>query len=520
MKIKAILACLAILFATSYNAQAQDEPKYMRSSIYTVLVKSDKENAKLDREIENPNLVMGLVDGFKDAGKSIGGMFGIGKGKKKEEEKPAEAEEAPEKTTIRSKVPQEEFPTIPIPNNFNDHNLAVRVIELDPIAAGLSQDEMDKAESVFEKKSGGKKFLGGLGKVAGSVMGGKEGSEIIRIDTISKQIPASLNKYFAENHVAEQLVAKWFRVPGTETWDKELKLIKDRGLQSASAQDLELENQAILAGRGLDLIGKTFVVAFNLRFRSDKAILAEAQQLADMAGSMFGELGVLASQAAGAVAGYAVGNGYSVQANAYLYRLKWNDDLANQFKSNIFDKDATLEDLINLGICQLEPVEKGKAKGSAHKRQSLYNKRPESELVRIATAQAIDNAISKLQEKVEDFRILTPISEVGQDGIVYAKIGTKEGLSKDDEYEILEAREDAKTGKIEYKPVGKVKVVDKQIWDNRYGVAEDVKTITNEEELKKSGYDKAAIELGKTAFKGAKKGQDYTGYLLRLKKKK
>ena len=31
---------------------------------------------------------------------------------------------------------------------------------------------------------------------------------------------------------------------------------------------------------------------------------------------------------------------------------------------------------------------------------------------------------------------------------------------------------------------------------------------------------KAAMNLGKTAFKGAKKGQDYTGYLLRLKKKK
>lgn len=505
MKSKAILACLAILFATSYNAQAQDEPKYMRSSVYTVLVKSDKENAKLDREIENPNLVMGLVD----AGKSIGGMF---KGKKQEEK----ADEAPEKTTVRSKVPQEAFLSIPIPNNFNDHNLANRVIELDPIVATLSEKEIEDADvAISGKKSGGKKLLGGLGKAAGSVMGGDKGSEIIRIDTVSKQIPAALNKYFAENHVAEQLVAKWFRVPGTETWDKEFKLINDRGLQNASAQDLKLTNAEILAGRGFDLIDKTFVVAINLRFRSDKAIMAEAQQLADAAGSMLGgSIGALASQAAGAAAGYAVGNGYSVQANTYLYQLKWNDDLVNKFKTNIFDANASLQDLVNLGICELIP--RGKANGSAHKRQSIFNKRPESELVGIATAQAIDNAISKLQEKVEEFRILTPISEVGQDGIIYAKIGTKEGLSKDDEYEILEARENENTGKIEYKSVGKVKVVDKQIWDNRYGLDKLLDEMKDDE----AQNTKAAMNLGKTAFKGAKKGQDYTGYLLRLKKKK
>lgn len=512
MKSKAILACLAILFATSYNAQAQDEPKYMRSSIYTVLVKSDKENARLDEEIEHPNLVMGLIDAGKDIGKSFGSMF---KGNKKEEPKEAPAEEAPEKTNVRSKVPQEEFLKIPIPENFNDHNLAERVIELDPIVLGLSEKEIEDADvAISGKKSGGKKFLGGLGKVAGSVMGGKEGSEIIRIDTVSKQIPAALNKYFADNHVAEQLVAKWFRVDGTDTWDKDLKLIHDRGLSNASAQDLKLVDENILAGRGLDLIDKTFVVAVNLRFRSDKAILAEAQQLADVAGSMFGDIGLLASQAAGAIAGYAVGNGYSVQANTYLYQLKWNDELANKFKTNIYDTNASLQDLVNLGICELIP--RGKASGKAHKRQSLYNKRSESELVGIATAQAIDNAISKLQEKVEDFRIVTPISEVGQDGIVYAKIGTKEDLKKDDEYEILEAREDAKTGKIEYKSVGKVKVVDKQIWENRYGMDKVIEEMKGDEAQK----TKDAMALGQTAFKGAKKGQDYTGYLLRLKKKK
>ena len=513
MKSKAILSCLAILFATTICAQAQDEPKYMRSSIYTVLVKSDKENAKLDNEIENPNLVMALVDGVKE----VGGMFK--KGKKQEDA----SNEAPPKTTIRSKVPQEMFPKIPIPEKFNNHNLDVRIIELDPIAAGLSKEEIESADAKFSgKQSGGKKFLKGLGKEASSVLGGdKGGSALISIDTVSQLIPASLNKYFAENHVAEQLVAKWFgyNAKKADKWDKQFSLITDRGLMNASAQDIAKVNgaTALLSGQGFDLIKNTFVIAINLRYRSDKAIMAEAQQLANVAGSMLGGVGMIASQAAGAVTGYAVGNGYSVQANTYLYQLEWNDDISMDFAENIFNKNASLQDLINKGICKLKPL--GKAKESAHVRQSLTNSRPESELVRIAVAQAIDKAISKLQEKVEEFRTVTPITGVGEGGIVYAKIGTKEGLSKNDEYEILEAQEDSKTGRINYKSVGTVKVVEKQIWDNRYGVADDLLTMT-EEEIKNAGYDKDAIALGATSFKGAKKGQDYTGYLLRLKKKK
>ncbi len=513
MKSKAISACLVILFATSYNAQAQDEPKYMRSSIYTVLIKSDKQNAKLDQEIENPNLVMGLVNAGKDIGKSFGSMLGK---KKNEEPKEASADEAPPKTNIRSKVPQELFPNIPIPEHFNNHNLAERVIELDPIVNGLSEKEIEDADvAISGKKSGGKKFLGGLAKTAGSIMGGDKGSEIIRIDTISKQIPAALNKYFADKHVAEGLIAKWFDYNANRSKKWRFDIVNERVKANATYQDIEatLGDPEKLMETSEDLIDNTYVIGVNLQFRSDKAILAEAQQMADVAGSAFGSYGLLASQVAGAVTGYAVGNGYSVVANSFLYKLEWND-IKDQFYKTILNKNASLQDLIDAGICKLKPM--GKVKETAHVRQSLYNKRPESELVRIATAQAIDNAISKLQEKVPEFRTITPITEMGEGGIVYAKIGTKESLKKDDEYEILEAQEDAKTGKIKYKQVGKVKVVDNQIWENRYGIEEELAEMKDDEAKK----TKEAMDLGQTAFKGAKNGQDYTGYFIRLLKKK
>ena len=75
MKIKKVAMLLA-LGATSVGAyaQAQSEKPYLRSSIYTVLLKSDAENAKLDREIEDPNLVTSMIAGFKDSFKDIKSM--------------------------------------------------------------------------------------------------------------------------------------------------------------------------------------------------------------------------------------------------------------------------------------------------------------------------------------------------------------------------------------------------------------------------------------------------------------
>ena len=102
-----------------------------------------------------------------------------------------------------------------------------------------------------------------------------------------------------------------------------------------------------------------------------------------------------------------------------------------------------------------------------------------------------------------------------------AKVGMKEGISKNDEYEILEQTIDKK-GNLVWKSVGKVKAVDKKIWDNRVGAAEDFAEDQAEAQEKGKELSEEAnyANLGFTTFKGAKKNQDYTGYFLRLKKKK
>ena len=88
-----------------------------------------------------------------------------------------------------------------------------------------------------------------------------------------------------------------------------------------------------------------------------------------------------------------------MQAVSHLYRLKWNDDVNQKFAVDIFEKNATIDDLVKSGICELEFV--GSEKSSSNNRQSVLSSAPMSSLVKRATARAIDGAIINLQNNHE-----------------------------------------------------------------------------------------------------------------------
>lgn len=479
------------------------QQKFMRSSLYTVLVKSDRQNEKLEIEAntQSSNMITGTIKAFANT-----------------DEKRAQNSDSVRMTEI----PQIEFVKISIPDQFNDHNLMTRVVEFDALSVGIREEEKNAAMAVEgkKKKGGFGKFAKGLGAIA---LGSN--SAILNVDTVNDYIPAVMNRFFANEKVAENIVAKWFCYDATNADNRwSYNLIEERGLQNASQEEKDAAKQGqisqdVLASQGLDLVGNTYVAAINLRYRSNQAIMAEAQALADAVGSQFGGIGMLASQAAGAASSAIAGDGFSVEAHTHLFRLDWNEDIANTFAESIFFKNSTLEEFIEMGICKLKYL--GKVKATARVRQSILSDKPMNDLVRRATTRAIDEAICKLQVEHEDFRTFTPITKVDGNGTIYAQIGMKEGVEKNDEYEILEAIED-ENGKISYKVIGKAKALDKQIWNNKFEA-----DIEAQENASKSG-DKVdkdakaeddAISLGMTAFKANKK-DDLTGYLLRLKKKK
>ena len=514
---------------TTVNAQDYSQP-YTRPSIYTVLVKSDEENSRLDWELENPNLALQRFGLVSNESKIDG-------------------------TSIRSNVPQSVFPTIPIPQQFFDHNLDVRVIDLDPLTKGLTLDEINAANKAFgigevnlkpKKKSGlGAAIEKGtnlIDKAIGTDLGGlvnsvtdlwktcKDTYDFLKAangfgnDSTLRMVPAALNKYFSKEHSAELLTAKWFdyNAKRKEKWDN--TLVIDRGFFSVTEQEKEkaLRNSATtLLGRSDDLISNTFVLAIFLRFRS-KAVQSAAWQQVLSAGGETAKafaknegtiLGADAtSQGLGTLITTAVGKGYVVEVNAFLYKLEWDTEISNAFYDKIFYKNLPFEKLVSLGICKLVPVHNGVTTITKGHRYGLQ-KKEETEMVKVAIEQSIDEAMAKLETQTKELQTYAPITSMDSKNVVYAKIGTKEGIGNNDEYYIKEA-ELKDDGHIEYKEVASVKAQKNKIWENRMD-ASKINELSDKD-AKELNINKDAVSLGHTAFKGAKK-EDYTGYLLTLK---
>jgi hypothetical protein len=130
---------------------------------------------------------------------------------------------------------------------------------------------------------------------------------------------------------------------------------------------------------------------------------------------------------------------------------------------------------------------------------SLTEKRTEDQIIDLSVTRNIDNVYAKLQKKYDVFKTKVPLFSGSP---LTAKIGMKEGLEGGEKFEVLEAIMDPKTGIIDYKKKGTIKVDKKLIWDNRYV---DVQTVSSEKE------DKPAIDV--TTFEGGDKF--YSGMLIR-----
>ncbi|MDE7397670.1 MAG: hypothetical protein K2M98_08090 [Muribaculum sp.] len=243
---KFIVAALTLGTAMSVSAAKVDSlPDFMRSSIYTFIVRSDYQDQKLDKKVT-------------DATESM------------------------------SKLAQQAFLDVPNPDQFNDHNLDIRVVDFDSYA--VTPEEVDAANATIGKKKE-KKGLGMLKSVAGAATGT---SQIIgEVDTVDTNMAAVLQKYFDQQGVAARMVGKWFgyNMNGDNKYDDEGTLIVERGGYAARKQDLINSNtsankMAAFSALGEQMIPKTFVLAINLRYRSIKEIVEEATAAASAADSM------------------------------------------------------------------------------------------------------------------------------------------------------------------------------------------------------------------------------------------
>lgn len=355
---------------------------------------------------------------------------------------------------------REAFVQMPVPDKYNDHDLSVKVLNLDKKLKDASSDKENQDITVF----------------------------------------------LTNNNVGSRLVAKWFN-RDCFTGACDMELIKERGLYNASKFDMMLaekseRSKALIMDAGEDLIGNTFVLVNDIRY-IDKSKGSKA------VGGFLKILGAVAAAYTGNDNYTDIGNGlgdiaetfkgFSVKINTFLYKLDWNDDVAMSFYKDQYSGNGnrTKKEAFDnaRGNYKLKYIGKQESSGSTTSFIGIKEDEP-IVMVRKACQRALDENVANLQKNFEEFKAKTPL--VTTDPIT-AYIGLKEGVSEKSKYEVLEAIED-EHGKISYKRVGVIKPVPSLIWDNRYMAEEECAPNST---------------LGATTFKKVSGGDFYQGMLIR-----
>ncbi|MFS4456355.1 hypothetical protein [Maribacter sp. 2304DJ31-5] len=341
------------------------------------------------------------------------------------------------------------FQQIPIPEKFNDHSLDISFIP-------LAYETKDQSRIILKK--------------------------------------------LKEAQIAKKMVAKWFN--RTKKGAFNLNLVKDRGLYNASSLDIHiakntLRGNAMLEDAGEHLISNSFIVVNDYKYTNKEEVMSKGKLLINDISKFVKTKTSKQKNTIEVVDKFA--KGYIVKATSYLYRLIWNQEIAAKFYGELwathknYDK-ARVNAFNKTDIFKLEYI--GKQDSWADVQSTKYTLKSDNELIERATIKVTDAAISKLERKFEVFRTKTPLISIDP---LAAEIGSKEGLTKGDKFEVLEQilQED---GTVTYQKITEIIVDPNQIWDNSY----------LPEEVPKS-------DLEYSVFKGNSK-KLYPGMLLRFKK--
>lgn len=270
---------------------------------------------------------------------------------------------------------KEAFLQIPVPDKFNDHNLSVKVVNL--------QEKLTNATK------------------------NKENEDI--------------SEFLEANKIASRLVGRWFN-RDFFTGECNMELIKERGIYNASEFDKQIamrsaRGYAMLQDAGEELIGNTFVLVNDIRY-------VDKSKKAKTTSSVFRALGSIASIATGINIDDLTDNlgdlietikGFSVRINTFLYKLEWDDDIAMNFYQEQYlseqNETKRLAFENNRQNYKLKYVGKVESRGGSVSFMGINEDEP-IVMVRKACQRALDENVVDLQREYEEFRASTPLLSV------------------------------------------------------------------------------------------------------------
>jgi len=351
------------------------------------------------------------------------------------------------------------FIDMELPDKYNDHNLSVKILDMDKKLKGAKSDEENQI----------------------------------------------ITDFLNNNNIGSRLVAKWFNRDAF-TGQCDVELVKERGLYNASEFDKAIaarseRARALLEDAGEDLIGNTFVLVNDIRYVDKSQKSAVAGGILRGLGSLGSAFGVNLNSTMDHLANMIESiKGFKVQINTFLYQLVWDEPTSATFYQNHYsdspDEAKRQAFEAGRGSYKLKFAGKVESKGNAASFMGIKEEQPQLMVLKACT-RAIDENVADLGHEVEAFRVKVPLLSTEP---LTASIGMKEGVDKNSRFEVLEVNEDPQTGKRSYKRVGVIQPIGNLIWDNRFMALEE---------------GAPGATLGKTTFKKVSGNDFYPGMLIR-----
>jgi len=304
------------------------------------------------------------------------------------------------------------------------------------------------------------------------MMDGKEYREALR-----KSIEES------ENEIAHQLVRKWWCI-GDDGSLSDTLLFKlacysaTQNQANAAAETTLGAKYSLFKELAESTMANTFVAFSKVDFYSSEPIAAFTRNITLKIGEL---TGIPGADIAANVAYEKMKDGYSAFTNALLYKLEWNDSIANAFYDIWKYDEATDQSSIDMDKFNLMPFHLTYVGGTNSKATCIPKKEDKGKevahMVYKTIHRALNNQFNKMQNAYEEFRPMVPVLGIDAKGGIIADMGTKEGIKVGDSFKIFEPFVNEK-GITKYKYIGVVKVVKWQgdqfvngVWNNE---AEDL----------------------------------------------
>ena len=279
------------------------------------------------------------------------------------------------------------------------------------------------------------------------------------------------------DEVAHQLVKKWWSISDDGSYSDtllfRLACYSASQNQVADAAQTTMGAQREIFNELADVtIANTFVTFSKLDFYENEPIAAFVKNIMQLIATLMPAPANIAAQAAVEATYNAMKDGYQAFTNNLLYKLEWNEEIANEFYG-VFESDKKIN-MEKFNALPLHLVYVGNVSASAHTGLNKEDRGAGAiDLVTKTCHKAIGRQFAKMQQAYEEFRPMVPVLGLDAKGGVIADMGTKEGVKVGDQFKILSPVTNEK-GVTKYNSLGVVKVVKwvedeafvDGVWDN------------------------------------------------------